>query len=351
MTKTSVNYPFISIIIPLYNVEKYVVRCLDSVLAQDYPGKIECILIDDCSKDNTRSVVNEYLEKKNNCPISFSIITHERNQGVSAARNDGTMSAKGDYIFYLDSDDYIYPYTISLMANEIIRHPGIDLVTGDYADSNGHKTYRNINTYKRNQFTTDKKWIQYHFLNSDAELPISSTNKLIRKNLISKNGIKFFPAVIHEDNHWLYQVLNNINSLAFVFKPTYFYHINELSASHSTASETEKENWHRILLDYSRITKRPFLRMKLGRFMLSYFNEHLYEYDFPNDKKLRKNYMFACIKSGDIKAAIMLFLMEHCHSISNKYLLPEKIKQKAYWMYVNETNKYKAKYTYSPYSR
>lgn len=342
MTETSVKYLFISIIIPLYNVEKYVVRCLDSVLAQDYPGKIECILIDDCSKDNTKSVVIDYLKKNANCPITFSIITHQQNQGVSAARNNGTMSAKGDYIFYLDSDDYIYPNTISLLADEVIRHPDIDIVTGDYADSTGHKTYKEIETYKRNQFTTNRKWIQYHFLNFDAELPITSTNKLIRKDLINKNKIKFFPAVIHEDNHWLYQVLNNINSLAFVFKPTYFYYTNELSASHSTETITEKENWHRILLDYSRMTKRPFLRMKLGRFMLSYFNEHLYEYNFPNDKKLRKKYMFTCIRCGNIKAATMLFLMEHCPSISNKHLLPEKIRQKAYWMYLKESNYYKA---------
>lgn len=341
MTKTSVNYPFISIIIPLYNVEKYVVRCLDSVLAQDYLGKIECILIDDCSKDDTRSVVNEYLEKKNNCPISFSIITHERNQGVSAARNDGTMSAEGDYIFYLDSDDYIYPYTISLMADEIIRHPGIDLVTGDYADSNGHKTYRNINTYKRNQFTTDKKWIQYQFLHMDAELPITSTNKLINKDFINRYRIKFISAVIHEDNHWLYQVLNHIGSLAFVFEPTYYRYYNELSASHSTDNRIEKENWHRILLDYSIITKQPFLKMKLGRFMLSYFYEHLYECNFKNDDKLRKNYMIACIKCGNIKAAIMLFLMTHTPSLSQKISLPGKIRQKAYWMYFNETNRYK----------
>ena len=345
MTKTSVNHPFISIIIPLYNVEKYVVRCLDSVLAQDYPGKIECILIDDCSKDNTRSVVNEYLKKNADCPITFSIITHQQNQGVSAARNNGTISAKGEYIFYLDSDDYIYPYTISLMANEIIRHPGIDLVTGDYVDSTGHKTYRNIDTYKRNQFTTDKKWIQYQFLHLDAELPIVCWNKLIRRDFIIHNKINFINTVIHEDNHWLYQVLNHIESIAFVFEPTYFYYTNTLSAIHTTSTTTEKENWHRILLDYSRITKRPFLRMKLGRFMLSYFNEHLYEYNFPNDKKLRKNYMFACIRCRNIKTAIMLFIMEHCPSISNKYLIPEKIRQKTYWMYVNETNKYKTKHT------
>lgn len=345
MTKTSVNYPFISIIIPLYNVEKYVVRCLESVQAQDYPGKIECILIDDCSKDNTRSVVNEYLEKKNNCPISFSIITHKNNQGVSAARNAGTQAAKGEYIFYLDSDDYIYPYTISLMADEIIRHPGIDLVTGDYADSTGQKTYRNINTYKRNQFTTDKKWIQYQFLNSDAELPISSTNKLIKKGFINKKNISFISATIHEDNHWLYQVLNSINSLAFVFQPTYFYYKNILSASHTTPTKNEKKCWHKILYDYSKITRRPFLKMKLGRFMQSYFYEHLYEYNFPNDKKLRNNYMITCIKCGQIKAAVMLFIMEHFPSISIKHLLPERIRQKAYWMHVNETNKYKSKYT------
>lgn len=344
MTQTPVKYPFISIIIPLYNVEKYVVRCLDSVLAQDYLGKIECILVDDCSRDNTRTVVNEYLKKNSNCPISFSIITHDHNQGVSVARNNGTSRAKGDYIFFLDSDDYIFPYSISLLANEIIRHPNIDIVTGDYADSTGQKTYRGIETYKKNQFTTDRKWIQYQFLHLDAELPITCSNKLINRKFIINNRIKFISVVIHEDNHWLYQVLNHITSLAFVFKPTYYYYNNEMSATHTTDTMIEKENWHRILLDYSKITRRPLLKMKLGRFMLSYFYGHLYECDFQNDKRLQKNFMFSCVKCGNIKAAIMLFLMGLFPTVSNKLSIPGRIRQKAYWMYFNETNHYKALY-------
>lgn len=344
MNLISKKYPSVSIIIPLYNVEKFVVRCLDSVMAQDYPGKIECILIEDCSKDNTRFVVNEYLKKNADCPISFSIITHDSNQGVSVSRNEGTSTAEGDFLFYLDSDDYIFPETISLLANEVLRHPGIDIVMGKYIDNTGHKSYKKESIYRKNQFTTNKKWIQYQFLHLDAELPIACWNKLIRRNFIINNKIMFINAVIHEDNHWLYQVLNHIESLAFVFEPTYFYYTNISSAIHTTPTSTEKENWHRILLDYTKMTKRPFLRMKLGRFMVSYFNEHLYEYNFNNDKKLRMNYMITCIRCGDIKTAVLLFLMEHFHSLSNKFLIPEKIRQKAYWMYVNESNNYKKKY-------
>lgn len=344
MTKTSVNYPFISIIIPLYNVEKYVARCLDSVLAQDYLGKIECILIDDCSKDNTRSVVNEYLTKHTTSSITLSIILHNQNQGVSAARNEGTSAAKGDYLFYLDSDDYLFPETISLLANEVLRHPGIDIVMGEYTDNTGHKSYKKERIYRDNQFTTNKKWIQYQFLHLDAELPIVCWNKLIRRDFITNNKIKFINAVIHEDNHWLYQVLNHIESLAFVFEPTYYYFTNTLSAIHTTATATEKENWHRILLDYTKMTKRPFLRMKLGRFMLSYFYEHLYECDFPNDKRLQKNFMLSCVRCGNIKTAIMLFLMVHFPSLSNKLSIPGRIRQKVYWMYFNESNHFKAIY-------
>jgi len=344
MTKTSVDYPFISIIIPLYNVEKYVVRCLDSVLAQDYPGKIECILIDDISKDHTMSVVNEYLKKNANCTISFSIITHSHNKGVSAARNTGTQAAKGEYIFYLDSDDYLYPNTISLLAAEVINHPGVNIVMGEYIENNIHKVYRKEEVYRKKKFITDINWIQYHFLNAEAEFPTTCTNKLVNREFIVKNNIMLLSAAIHEDNHWLYQVLVNIKSLAFVFEPTYFYYKNELSASHTTVKDIEKENWHRILLDYTKMTKRPLLKMKLGRFMLYYFNEHLYEYNFPNDNKLRKNYMTTCIKCGKIKTALMLFLMEYFPSFSNRHLIPEKIRQKAYWMYVNESIHLKNKY-------
>ena len=91
----------ISIIIPVYNVAVYLPRCLDSILAQTYKN-LEIILVDDGSKDNSGKVCDEYALKDSRIKV-----IHQKNQGVSVARNAGLRIAKGDYIGFVDSDDYI----------------------------------------------------------------------------------------------------------------------------------------------------------------------------------------------------------------------------------------------------
>ena len=87
-----------SIIIPVYNVEKYIVNCLNSVANQLYDD-IECIIVDDCSPDNSMIHVASFLEQYEG-KIIFKIVTHEKNQGLSAARNSGVKIATGDYLFF-----------------------------------------------------------------------------------------------------------------------------------------------------------------------------------------------------------------------------------------------------------
>ena len=93
--------PLISIIVPVYNVEDYIRPCLDSILAQTYTN-FEAILVDDGSKDGSGSVCDEYAEKD-----SRFIVVHKENGGVSSARNKGLEIAKGEYIAFVDSDDWI----------------------------------------------------------------------------------------------------------------------------------------------------------------------------------------------------------------------------------------------------
>jgi glycosyltransferase involved in cell wall biosynthesis len=105
----------VSIIVPFYNAEKYIHRCFDSIVNQTY-ANIECIFIDDCSPDHCYAILQtriaEYAGK-----IDFQIIRHAQNKGVSAARNTGTLAAKGDYVYYLDSDDEITRDCIETLVN------------------------------------------------------------------------------------------------------------------------------------------------------------------------------------------------------------------------------------------
>ena len=98
----------ISVIIPVYNVEKYIRRCLLSVKDQKCEDfNIECLIVDDCSPDGSMTIVRDLIEKNDDKSITFTIISHEKNKGLSEARNSGIKASTGDYLYFIDSDDDI----------------------------------------------------------------------------------------------------------------------------------------------------------------------------------------------------------------------------------------------------
>ena len=97
----------ISVIIPVYKAANYILRCLESVVAQECDAfSIECILVDDCSPDKSMDITKGFIDQYKGS-VSFCIISNTENQGPSVARNNGLMIAKGDYVFFLDSDYYL----------------------------------------------------------------------------------------------------------------------------------------------------------------------------------------------------------------------------------------------------
>ena len=101
--------PIVSVIIPVYKVEKYLKQCLDSIISQSF-SDFECILVDDGSPDNCPNICNQYSEKDER----FRVI-HQSNQGLSAARNTGIENSSGEWICFIDSDDCIHPDYISIL--------------------------------------------------------------------------------------------------------------------------------------------------------------------------------------------------------------------------------------------
>ncbi|GMO37902.1 MAG: hypothetical protein Ta2B_17610 [Termitinemataceae bacterium] len=108
--------PVISVIIPVYNVEHYLRRCLDSVLAQTFTD-FECILIDDGSPDKSPAICDEYAKKD-----SRFVVIHQANAGVSAARNAGLDIAQGEWITFVDSDDWIEPDMLRVLYQNAVKH-------------------------------------------------------------------------------------------------------------------------------------------------------------------------------------------------------------------------------------
>lgn len=331
----------ISIIIPAYNVEPFITRCLDSIDSQDYQGNMECIVVDDCSTDESLNIINKYKESHTNSKVKYKIIHHKKNKGVSVARNNALNIATGDYIYFVDGDDYLHPNALSLLAAQVEQHPGIDMVMGYFCDD-CNQIYRDIDIYKRQQFINNPEWIQYAFLRLDGEFNITSTDKLTRREFLIEKNISFPPGiVIHEDNHWLYQVLTKIKTFALIFEKTYIRYINPDSATHTINKQNERENWYRIIYDYSKNIQKPLRKLKLGRFMHKYFFERLYELGFPNDLTIRFNFMKTSILCGEIRVAVFLLATLLFPKYCWRKNININLELHSYRMFSDESNKHK----------
>lgn len=221
----------ISIIIPVYKVQNYILETLQSVVGQSTDCKIECILVDDCGNDNSMNIAMEFIRQyKGN--VTFLIIGHDKNKGASAARNTGIKNSQGKYLFFLDSDDLLYPDSISKLWSFVRRYPNIDIVKGDFVIENLTKSILNK---KWNSYTEDVSWIRKHMCN--LSIPESMCNSLIKRDLIAENNLFFMEGTIEEDTLMVFKLQRYIKKMAFCFEPTYFYRINPNSVMHRMNKE------------------------------------------------------------------------------------------------------------------
>lgn len=135
------NQPRISIIVPVYNVERYITECLQSVMRQNYQGPMECIVVDDCGTDKSVEIAERLIAEYDG-PIDFIVLHHEKNLGISCARNTGMDVAQGDYVFFLDSDDWISDDCIDYLVS-LANTGNYDMVVGGHANFYGENDERN----------------------------------------------------------------------------------------------------------------------------------------------------------------------------------------------------------------
>jgi len=208
--------PKVSIIIPVYNVEPYIGECIQSVMRQTYGGMIECILVDDCSTDNSIGVA-EQLIKVYQGPIDFKVLHHEHNRGVSAARNTGVDDADGDYIYFLDSDDWILDDCIENLTQPI-GFEQYDFVIGHY-----------LRDGKDSLVTCPEG--EYHRIGlipmARSGFPVSVCNKLFRKGFLIDNQLSFEVGKIYEDSIFSFDLACVERKYYVVKAITYYYRRRE----------------------------------------------------------------------------------------------------------------------------
>jgi len=233
----------VSIIIPIYNVEPYIRQCLQSVMDQTLTEGLECILVDDCGQDKSMEIAQQMVDEYNG-NIDFHIIHHEHNRGLSAARNTGIDAATGDYLYFLDSDDWISPECIQLMVEAVSKHPDTEIV---FAGANVSQNKLNWLDYTKKQlpeYSNDKEWLQCSMLRR-YNFGMTAWNKLISTKFIHEHNLKFAEGLIHEDELWNFELSKHIKHASFIPHNTYNYLIRENSI---TDVDQNKKAERQILL-------------------------------------------------------------------------------------------------------
>lgn len=224
----------ISIVIPTYNVAPYVVECLDSVAAQTYRGKIECIIVDDCSTDDTREVINDWFISYRG-GITFRFITLPKNGGLANARNEGMKFVNGDYLLFIDSDDAISPDCLEILTTPIHLHPHVDFVYGGMMELGGSPMMQqNLPSY-----TTDRYWLIRQTMFCGGHLRPSAWGKLIKLSLLTSHNIQFIEGIIHEDVSFSCQISQYATSACFCSQPIYYYRTHRQGSIITSVSKNQ----------------------------------------------------------------------------------------------------------------
>lgn len=225
----------VSVIIPVYNVENYIARCLDSILCQTFKD-FEIICVDDGSTDETLEILNAY------CLFDKRIkIIKQQNKGVSAARNTGLKAAKGKYISFVDSDDWIAEDMLEKLYKNAQKHTSdfvfcsinsVDIESGNICAYHSEKVSNIIKKYKNKPFS-ERDLDANEYFNQH----VTVWNKLYRRDFLNKNKLKFYEGLIFEDYLFFTQIYFKAQRISFEEKPLYFYRCNREGSIKKAADE------------------------------------------------------------------------------------------------------------------
>ena len=225
----------VSIIVPVYNMENTLERCIESILQQKYAA-IEIILIDDGSQDDSLSICKELADTSERVRCY-----HTENQGPGPARNLGITKATGSYLYFADSDDYLEPNAISLMV-EACKREEADLVVFGYKRLN--RDGATVSEKRYEEATRDGDAIRndysdYMLMTTKWAIQGAPWNKLFLKEIIDKHHVEYPPLSRHEDEGFISRYMCFVNKVVFISDVLYAYCVNEYQAM-----------WNKYAADY-----------------------------------------------------------------------------------------------------
>lgn len=243
----SINYPQLSLIIPVYKVENYITVCLNSILAQPSikQGNIELIIVNDGSPDNSMSIIEELIKHQPNITI-----INQQNQGLSVARNTGLSHANGEYVWFIDSDDWLLPNAISDVLSNIEKHPEVSVFSTILEEhiEKDNKIEQEYFPIKKD--LSGKEYLQLKYKQG------ASQRFIFKKAFLEKYNLSFYPGILHEDGLFGYQMLYWADKIRILEKPVYAYRIRqEGSIMTSISMRTPKDMLfiHQQLVQFCKI--------------------------------------------------------------------------------------------------
>ena len=207
----------ISVIVPIYNVEKYLFKCIDSIISQTYTN-LEIILVDDGSPDNCSRICDDYSLKDNRIKV-----IHKENGGLSDARNVGLDAATGDYVSFIDSDDYINKEFYETLVNLIIKH-NADIAQCEFLkvyeeNINNDNNYKSYNDEKVTILSNNEALNNLY--NENYVNTVVVWNKIYKRELFK--NIKYPKGKVHEDEYTTYKILFSAKKVVSTSKQMYYY--------------------------------------------------------------------------------------------------------------------------------
>lgn len=241
----------ISVIVPVFKVEKYVRNCVVSILKQTY-DHFECVFVDDCTPDCSMEIVDSLLEEYEG-NIEFKRVKHERNRGLSATRNSGVKAATGDYLFFLDSDDELNEDAMRRLVEALDRVGAVDCLVGDI-EVVGKMNYKPIRAERRLNTLED---ILSSYVR--GEWYVMACGKLIRRAFFVRNDLWFREGLLHEDELFSFQLALTATSMVLINVPVYRYVIRGDSITTNKSEKNYRDFlWiisEKIRLTYERVPK------------------------------------------------------------------------------------------------
>lgn len=212
----------VSFILPIYNVEKYLSECVESILVQTYRD-FEILLVDDGSPDNCPALCDEWAKKDSRIKA-----LHKSNGGLSDARNYGLQHAQGDYVVFVDSDDFwVKRDCLQRLMNVVDAHPECDFIGFNcsyyYSDS---KTFNKWVAYDESLSKPTDKDAVLCSLVASGTFPMSACLKIIKRKSLLDIGLRFIKGTIAEDIPWFIDLLDGAKSCMFVNQYIYAYRQN-----------------------------------------------------------------------------------------------------------------------------